>query len=200
MAFPSRIRTLPRVLFVALAACSVLAACSREPAWRGTPVTPARMVPAMSFADSTGAERPLRPASARATMVFFGYTNCPDVCPTTMADWVRVKNVLGDKVDGVQFVFVSVDPARDTPAVSQRYAAQFDPTFIGLSGDAATTAAIQKAFGVASGKQPTLANGEYLVAHPAQTFLMDADGQVRVSYDFGAGWDVMAADLTTLLK
>jgi protein SCO1/2 len=177
-----------------------LTACNREPDWRGTPVSPARAIPALTFADSTGTERPLRPASAKATMVFFGFTNCPDVCPTTMADWVRVKKALGDVGDDVQFVFVSVDPARDTPAISQRYAAQFDPTFIGLSGDAATTAAIQKAFGVASGKQQTLANGEYQVTHPAQTFLMDGDGNVRVSYDFGAGWDLMAADLTTLLK
>jgi len=133
-------------------------------------------------------------------MVFFGYTNCPDVCPTTLSDWTRVKTALGDDAERVHFVFVSVDPERDTPAVAQRYAAQFDPTFRGVSGDAATTTAIQKAFGVASAKQPSASAQGYLVGHPAQTFLMDDQGQVRVRYAFGAGWDLMAADLKQLLR
>ena len=196
-----KVRCIPPLLLVAcVATASVATACNREPNWRGTPVTPALAIPALSFADSAGVPITFRPAAGEASMVFFGYTNCPDVCPTTLSDWTRVKAALGDNAKRVHFVFVSVDPERDTPAVAQRYATQFDPSFRGLSGNAATTAAVQKAFGVASAKQASASAGGYLVGHPAQTFLIDDQGHVRVSYAFGAGWDVMAADLKQLLR
>lgn len=177
-----------------------LAACNREPKWRGSPMTPPLAVPALSFKDSTGASTEFLPTTAKASLVFFGYTNCPDVCPTTLADWSRVKGAIGNLSKQVQFVFVSVDPERDTPAVAQRYATQFDPSFRGLSGDSATNAAIQGAFHVAGTKEASASATGYLVAHPAQAFLVDEKGQVRVSYAFGAGWDVVAADIKELLR
>lgn len=157
-------------------------------------------MPAMTFADSAGTQIGVRPASGEAAMVFFGYTNCPDVCPTTLADWVRVKSALGETAKRVHFVFVSVDPERDTPAISQRYAAQFDSSFRGISGTRESTIAIQKAFGVASAKEGSASAAGYLVGHPAQTFLIDDTGRVRLSYAFGAGWDAMAADIKQLLR
>ncbi|MEP6833337.1 MAG: SCO family protein [Gemmatimonas sp.] len=187
-------------LLLAFALALPLGACNREPEWRGTPIKPALVVPTLTFADSAGALIPLKNGAGDASMVFFGYTNCPDICPTTLSDWVRVKTALGEKAHRVHFVFISVDPERDTPAISQRFVAQFDPSFRGLSGDAVTTVAVQKAFAVASAKQPSASAEGYLVGHPAQTFLMDDEGRVRVSYSFGAGWDVMAADLKLLLR
>ena len=189
-----------RLLVACIATAYVTTACNREPDWRGTPVTPALAIPPLSFVDSAGVPITFGPPAGEASMVFFGYTNCPDVCPTTLSDWTRVKAALGDNAKRVHFVFVSVDPERDTPAVAQRYATQFDPSFRGLSGNAATTAAVQKAFGVASARHAETSGGGHLVGHPAQTFLVDDQGNVRVSYVFGAGWDVMAADLKQLLR
>ena len=190
----------PILVLASICLVCIATACNREPKWRGTPVAPVLVIPTLSFADSGGAPIIFRPAAREASMVFFGYTNCPDVCPTTLSDWTRVKAALGNDASRVHFVFVSVDPSRDTPAVAQRYVAQFDASFRGLSGDSATTAAVQKAFGVASAKQASASAEGYLVGHPAQTFLMDDRGHVRVSYAFGAGWDAMSADLKQLLR
>lgn len=178
----------------------IAAACAREPAWRGTAVQPERVIAPTTFVDSAGQNVQLLPASGGATLVFFGYTNCPDVCPTTLADWVRVKGALGDDAKRVHFVFISIDPERDTPAISQRYAAQFDPTFNGLSTNSARTDSIESAFGVASARDTTSSAAGYLMGHSSQTFLMDDKGKLRTSYGFGAGWDAMSADVKQLLR
>lgn len=189
-----------RCTLTLLLVSALVGACDREPKWRGNAITTVLAVPALSFADSVGAPITFKPAPGEAALVFFGYTNCPDVCPTTLADWVRVKTALGDHAKRVHFLFVSVDPERDTPAIAQRYAAQFDSSFRGLSGSPETTVAVQKAFAVTSAKEPSTSAEGYLVGHPAQTFLVDDQRRVRVSYRFGAGWDVMAADLKQLLR
>lgn len=174
-------------------------ACTRQPDWRGTPVTPARTIAPTTFTDSTGTAVQLLPAAGQAALVFFGYTNCPDICPTTLADWARVKQAMGDDAKNVRFVFVSIDPSRDTPAVAQRYAAQFDPAFLGLSASAETTARVQTAFGASSATQTSHATAEHLLGHSVESFLVDDRGNILVAYRFGAGWDVMSADLKTLL-
>lgn len=178
----------------------LLLACTKEPKWRGTPVEPVRDVLPITFSDSTGQVVPWLPAKGQATFVFFGYTNCPDVCPTTLADWVRVKRALGDDGKRVRFVFISIDPERDTPAIAQQYAFQFDPTFIGLSGRPSATDSLENSFGVASSKQESTSAGGYLMGHSSQAFLVDDKHRVRVSYSFGAGWDVMVADAKQLLR
>ena len=174
--------------------------CSNEPAWRGTVVDPPRVIAPLAFTDSAGNEIPLIPSAGGAAFVFFGYTNCPDVCPTTMADWVRVKNALGVDAKRVRFVFITIDPERDTPAIAERYATQFDATFVGLSTAPARTDSIENLFGVASSKEASASAAGYLMGHSSQTFLMDDDGKLVVSYGFGAGWDVMAADAKELLR
>lgn len=183
------------------AACVILSsvACKGEPEWRGTPVTPERKIQPVSFTDSAGAAVQLLPAAGQAALVFFGYTNCPDVCPTTLSDWVRVKQSLGSDASRVRFTFVTIDPERDTPAVAQRYAVRFDSSFTGLSASATETAAVQNAFGSTASKVETHgANHE--IGHSSQTYLVDEHGTVLVEYRYGAGWDVMSADLKTLLR
>ncbi|MEO7997638.1 MAG: SCO family protein [Gemmatimonadaceae bacterium] len=175
-------------------------ACAKTPKWRGTPVEPARDVLPIAFSDSTGQLVPWLPAKGQAAFVFFGYTNCPDVCPTTLADWVRVKRALGNDGKRVRFVFVTIDPERDTPAIAQQYAFQFDPSFIGLSARPSATDSLENSFGVASSKQESTSAGGYLMGHSSQSFLVDDKGKVRVSYNFGAGWDVMVADAKQLLR
>lgn len=196
------LNSLPRRVTRVAITCTVLAgaACDGTPDWRGTPVLPERTVAATAFVDSAGARVELLPQAGQAALVFFGYTNCPDVCPTTLADWVRVKQAMADDSKRVRFVFVTVDPARDSPAVAQRYAAKFDPTFIGLSASLEQTLAVQSAFGANAVKDGSHAGADHVTAHSAQSFLVDDRGNILVAYRFGAGWDVMSADLKTLLK
>jgi len=131
--------------------------------------------------------------------VFFGYTHCPDVCPTTLADWKRVKAQLGPTAARVRFVFVTVDPERDTPAVALRYARQFDSSFVGLSGDAPTTARVLELFGVAAAREAGTPASGYLVSHSSQQFLLDERGALVALYPFGTRWEALAADLDRLL-
>lgn len=159
---------------------------------------PPRPIPGFSFSLPTGGRYDTTPDGARPTVVFFGYTNCPDVCPTTLADWKRAKRELGADGDRVRYLFVTVDPARDTPAVADRYAKQFDSTFVGLSGDSATTHDIMQAFGVSAARESSTDSTRYLVSHSAQSFLLDASGRLIAMYTFGMGWDVLAADLKAI--
>ncbi len=194
-------RQLTGAIRAGAAALFVLAssACG-DPQWRGITIEPARDIPAFRFVQSNGDTLSTAPEDGRPTLVFFGYTHCPDVCPVTLADWTRAKAALGDQADRVRWLFVSVDPARDTPAVAEAYAQQFDPTFVGLSGDSATTAGIQRAFTVASYETPGATDADYLVTHASQCFLIDDTGQLRAMYSFNSGVDAIVADLQRLLR
>jgi protein SCO1 len=174
-------------------------ACAGEPSLKGIAVSPPRAVPGFVFTLPGGSAYDTTADGQRATVIFFGYTNCPDVCPTTLADWKRAKQRLGADSTRVRFVFVTVDPARDTPAVAERYAKQFDASFVGLSGDSSTTTNIMRAFGVSSARESTSDSSRYLVSHSAQTFLVDAGGRLIAMYSFGMGWDVLASDLESIL-
>lgn len=160
---------------------------------------PPRSIPPFEFNGSNGRVASTSPVKGTATLLFFGYTNCPDVCGTTLADWVRVKKALGANKQRVRFLFVTVDPARDTPAAMARYIAQFDSTFTGLSGDSATTVAIQQAFGLAALKESAASPMNYLMAHGSHTYLLDDKSRLLVSYAYGAGWDAIAADINAWL-
>jgi protein SCO1/2 len=164
---------------------------------RGTVVDPPKPLPDVRLTTSTGAALSL--AGGKPTFVFFGYTKCPDVCPTTLADWSRVRQRLGAEANKVQFVFVSVDPERDSPAVAQQYASNFDSAIVGVSPDSATSATLQRALGASSFREGTGSDANYLVAHSAQTFLIDGRGNLVAFYSFGSGWDVMLHDVETLL-
>ena len=152
-----------------------------------------------TFTDSAGRSVPIAPEKGGATLVFFGYTNCPDVCSATLNDWVRVKKALGEKAGHVHFVFVTVDPNRDTPAVAQRYVAQFDSAFRGVSADSMQTVRMEKAFGVAASVMAPVASHGYLMAHSSQSFLLNDRGALIVMFAFASGWDTIAADVRQLL-
>lgn len=178
---------------------ALTAGCDRLTPWQGLEVTPPRPVPAFTFTQADGRPISTAPQSGRPLVLFFGYTHCPDVCPTTLADWVRVRRQLGDAGERVRFLFVSVDPARDTPAVAAAYAARFSPAFTGVSGDSATTAAILRAFGATAAQEPATGASGYLVSHSSQLFLVDDQGRLVAMYPFGRGWNALAADLEKLL-
>lgn len=149
------------------------------------------------------ANRPMKLSDLRGkpTLIVFGYTFCPDVCPMSMADLRRVKRELGAAGDRVNFVFISVDPDRDTPAVIERYVTAFDPNFIGLTGDVPTLQKLIYEFdGLFEKQKPQGSNpNSYLVAHTSFTYLLDAEGRWRMKYSFGTPPEVIAEDVRGLL-
>ncbi len=176
-----------------------LAACDLGGGFKGMAVDPPRAMPVFAFTRADGSTFRTSPEPGRLIVLFFGYTHCPDVCPTTLADWKRVRAKLGDEAKAVRFVFVTVDPDRDTPAVAERYARMYDASFEGVSGDAITTSRMMDAFGVAAAREPGTNATGYLVSHSSQVFLVDSHGRLVALYPFGTGWDALAADLEQLL-
>lgn len=147
--------------------------------------------------DHNGLPRTLRDFRGKVVVLFFGYMHCPDVCPTTMADLAQVMGKLGSDADRVQVLFVTVDPERDTPQLLAQYVPAFHPSFMGLYGDAQSTAAVAKTFNVMYQKQPAAAG--YNVDHSAGTFLIDPSGRVRLISPYAQRTDWLEQDIRLLL-
>lgn len=177
----------------------LLAACDLSGGFKGVAMDPPRDMPTFAFTRADGSTFTTAPEPGRPMVLFFGYTHCPDVCPTTLADWKRVRARLADRANTVRFVFVTVDPDRDSPAVAERYARVYDASFNGVSGDAVTTSRMMDAFGVAAAREVGTDATGYLVSHSSQVFLVDSHGKLVALYPFGTGWDALAADLERLL-
>lgn len=180
-------------------ALGAFTACAGEKQLHGVMIDPPRDVAAFQFTLPSGAAFNTAAETGRPMVVFFGYTHCPDVCPTTLADWKRAKQKLGKSADRVRFVFVTVDPERDSAIVADKYAKQFDSAFIGVSGTAATTQGILTAFGASSARESGGDSLRYLVSHSAQAFLVNDKGQLIAMYPFGIGWQALADDLESIL-
>jgi protein SCO1 len=136
----------------------------------------------------------------KIVLLFFGYTSCPDVCPTTLAELKQVMDKLGDKTRRVQVVFVSVDPERDTPEKIQEYVAHFNQDFIGLSGSPAELQVIWDNYGVFRERVESESAFGYIINHTARTYLIDQDGNLRLSFGFQTPVEDMVSDLEILLK
>ena len=150
--------------------------------------------------DHNGKPRTLADFRGKVVVVFFGYTQCPDVCPTTLSDLAAALQKLGADASRVQVLFVTVDPERDTPELLSHYVPAFNPTFLGLSGDAAATAATAREFKVLYQKQPGSTPGSYAMEHSAGTFIFDPQGRLRLFASHGQGPDVFAHDIRELLR
>ena len=184
---------------VMLTALFSLSACRVDRQLHGVMIDPPRDVASFEFTLPSGALLRTAPEPGRPIVLFFGYTHCPDVCPTTLADWKRARQKLGKAGERVRFVFVSVDPERDTPAVALKYARQFDPSFVGVSGDSAITARMMKEFGVAAARESYTDASHYFVSHSGSAFLVDDTGRLVAMYPLGIGWEALAADLALVL-
>ena len=195
-----------------IAGCErVRAAVGAAPALHGAVYTTAEPAPPLRLPRARAAEPAdtfdlARDAAGRATLVFFGYTHCPDVCPTTLADWSRVRRAVAAQAASdtarMRFVFVTVDPERDSTAVVARYVAQFDPSFVGLTGSRAAVDAAQRAWHVSSFRDPSPAGtpaGSYTVSHPAQVFLVGPDRRLRTIYPLGVPAADVVEDVRTVL-
>lgn len=189
-----------------LAGAALIAGCDRvpglasKPQFQGTDITGADFGRSLSLPDLDGKLRTLDDFKGKVTVLFFGYTQCPDVCPTTMAELAAVKKSLGNDGDKVQGVFVTVDPERDTPEVLRNYVKSFDPGFIALRGTPEQTAAAAKEFKVFYAKVPGKTPGSYTLDHTAASYVLDQQGRVRLFVRYGSGSQALAADLKALLS
>lgn len=150
--------------------------------------------------DHTGRTRTLADFRGKAVAMFFGFTHCPDMCPTAMAELGEVMKLLGNEAGGVQVLFVTVDPKRDTPAVLSQYVPAFHPSFLGLYGDAAATERTAKEFKVYYHANAPNANGAYSVDHSGQILVFDPQGRLRLLMKPDLTPEAMAHDLRLLLK
>ncbi len=164
------------------------------------PLDPPVALPNFSLIDQQGRQYSLEDMLGRWTVVSFGFVNCPDVCPITLANFTLVKRALGEQADQVTFMFVSVDGARDTPQVLGKHLALFDPDFVGLTGDDNAVRPMTQAFGVRYEiVKPEGTEADYLVNHTASAFLVNPEGALQRIYSYGTDPEIIAADLRTLL-
>ena len=183
------------------AACVVLVACTPSgPQFQSSDVTGSSFGRDFALHDGEGKPRTLADFRGKAVVVFFGYTQCPDVCPTTLAALAEAMKQLGPDADRVQVLFITVDPDRDTPELLGKYVPAFDRRFLGLRGNAEETARTAKEFRILYQKQPGTSPGSYTMDHSAGTFIFDPQGRLRLYVGLAQGSDVFAHDLRELLK
>lgn len=177
----------------------LLAGCSPQPAtYNATDITGATFARDFRLTDHTGQTRTLADYRGKVVMLFFGYTFCPDVCPTTMGEAAAALKLLGDDAARVQVLFVTLDPERDTQELLSKYVPGFDPRFVGLRGDRAATDAAVKEFRLFASKVGEGPN--YTLDHTAGSYLYDTSGRVRLFAAYGIGPQKLAADLKALLN
>jgi protein SCO1 len=178
----------------------VVAACGpTAPKFLGSDVTGAGFGHDFRLTDHTGKPRTLADFRGKVVVIFFGYTQCPDACPTTLSELAAALQKLGPDAARVQVLFVTVDPERDTPDLLSHYVPAFNPSFLGLRGDAQATADAAKEFKVIYQKQPGATPGSYSMDHSAGTFIFDPQGRLRVYVSYGQGPEVFAHDIGELL-
>jgi len=189
----------------AIGAVALVAGCDRTAGDRGRPtfhftdITGAEFARKLELTDTDGKQRSLGDWRGKVVVVFFGYTQCPDVCPTTMAELAQIRTQLGADGDRLQTVFVTIDPERDTPEVLKAYVANFGPNVVALRGDAEQTAAAAKEFKVFYAKVPGKTAGSYTMDHSAASFVFDPAGRVRLFVPYGADTKLLTGDVKQLL-
>ncbi len=191
-----------RFLFpLALAAGLALAGCSEQkPSFNAVDVTGAEYARDFQLTDHNGQQRTLKDFNGKVVVMFFGYTQCPDVCPTSMAELAEVKKLLGKDGDKLQGIFVTVDPERDKPELLKQYMTNFDPTFLAMYTTPDKLEKLAKDYKVFYKKVDGKTEGSYTMDHSAGSYVYDTQGRLRLYARYGAGAKLMAADIQQLLK
>ena len=193
-----------RAIAVAVSATTVLVVpaaltgCSQK--FQSIDITGANYASDFRLPDAQGQERSLQDFRGKLVVVFFGFTQCPDVCPTALSELSEVKRQLGPDGDKLQGVFITVDPERDTPEVLKAYVGNFDPGFVALRGSAEQLAQVARDFKIHYKKVDGKTPGAYTVDHTAASFVYDTQGRLRLYVRSGAGPKVLLDDLKLLLK
>ncbi|QWD45673.1 redoxin domain-containing protein [Polynucleobacter paneuropaeus] len=179
-----------------------LLACSPKPEFKNIDITGASGFGSdFSLLDVDGKTRTLADFKGKVVVMFFGYTQCPDVCPTTLTEMQQAMTLLGPQADKVQVLFVTVDPARDTAAILKQYVPSFDPRFMGLRpADEAALEKVTRDFKIYYKKVPGLSPGSYTIDHTAGSYVFDPEGHLRLYIKHAQGPETLAHDLKELLK
>lgn len=177
----------------------ILVSCGEAYTYQGSMIEPPVEAADFTLANQDGTQFTLSDQHGKIVLIFFGYANCPDVCPTTLADFKRVHEALGEQADDVRFIFITVDPERDTPEIIANYVAAFHPDFIGLSGSEEELQPVWDAYYVVRNKIESESALGYLMEHSARVMVIDRQGNLRMTFPFGMSVEAMTADVEHLL-
>lgn len=186
---------------LAATALAALGACSLEkPAFKGVDITGADYAKDFALADQHGQTRSMKDFAGKVVVVFFGYTQCPDVCPTTLQELLEVQRMLGADGAKVQPVFITVDPERDTAELLKAYMANFDPSFVALRPTPEQLQPLLKDFKIYAKKVEGKTATSYTMDHSAQSYVYDAQGRLRLYNRYGSGPQALADDIKLILQ
>ncbi|MDO9468618.1 MAG: SCO family protein [Thiobacillus sp.] len=192
----ARLAALGVLAVLALAACQP---APQAPVFQATDITGASFARDFKLTDHHGQVRELADFRGKVVAVFFGYVHCPDVCPTTLSDFARALEQLDAGAEQVQVIFVTVDPARDTPDVLKTFVPAFNPGFLGMYAEEAALRELAKEFKVVYQKTSVKGADDYLIDHSAGTYVFDQQGNLRLLMSYGSSPDAIAHDLKVLL-
>jgi protein SCO1/2 len=178
-----------------------MAGCTEaKPQFASIDITGADYAKDFALADHNGQMRSIKDFAGKVVVIFFGFTQCPDVCPTSMAELAEIKKMLGTDGTRLQGLFVSLDPERDTPEVLKAYMANFDPSFLALRPDLDKLPQVAKDFKIFYKKVAGKTPGSYTLDHSAGSYVFDPQGRVRLYSRYGSGAPALATDVKLLLK
>jgi protein SCO1/2 len=185
----------------AAATAALLAACGQDkPAYQSIDISGVDYAKGFRLTDQHGKVRTLEDFRGKVVVVFFGFTQCPDVCPTSMTELAEARRLLGSDGDKVQGIFITIDPERDTPEVLKAYVDNFDPSFVALRGTPEETAKVAQDFKVYYKKVEGKTPGSYTMDHTAASFVIDPQGRPRLYTRYGTGPQPLADDIRLLLR
>ena len=187
------------VLLWSVAACDSSSTVSQAQ-FQGIDITGADYGKALKLTDHTGKTRGLDDFKGKVVLVFFGFTQCPEICPTTLHDLAKVLKQLGSDAERVQVLFVTLDPQRDSQELLAKFVPSFHPSILALRGDEAATKAAAQSFHVFFEKRPGTTADNYTIEHFTGTFVFDRDGRLRLLMNYGIGIDKMLHDVKLLLS
>jgi protein SCO1/2 len=196
----SRRRTLLKSVTAVLVAAALSACGPEKLQFKSIDITGADYANGFNLTDHNGVTRSLNDFKGKAVVVFFGFTQCPDVCPTALTELAEVKRQLGSQGERLQGIFITVDPERDTEEVLKAYMANFDPSFVALRPTMAQLPEVAKAFKIYYKKSEGKTAGSYTMDHSAGSYVFDPEGRVRLYTRYGSGAEALASDITLLLK
>jgi protein SCO1/2 len=198
-ASPNDRRALLRILAAAPVAALVAACGQGTPAFKGSDITGTHLGKDLSMIDQDGRPRTLADYAGKVKVVFFGYTHCPDVCPTSLAELAQVMQALGSDASRVQVIMITVDPERDTPEVLKQYVQTFNPAFVGLTGTPEQVKQAATSFKVYYAKVMAKDGADYSMDHSAAFYLLDGSGEARVLAGNGTDGESLVHDIKALL-
>ena len=178
----------------------LLLGSTRPYTYHGSLIDPPVEAPQFELSDVNGQRFRLSDLTGQVVIIFFGYTSCPDVCPVTLTDFLRIRSKLGDQADKVRFVFVTVDPERDTPERMKKYLTNFDPGIIGLTGERKELESVWSSYGVYEARVDGGSESNYLVDHSSRIYVIDEVGNLMLTYLFGTEYQVITEDVRHLVS